>query len=401
MKSEFLETAFRIGARTCRDAIWSGDRCNWIGAYADTEIGIVYRALGADLYSGVSGIALFLLQLYRATGDSVFRLTAEGAIRQAIAKYDASRFPGCGLYTGCAGLSYVTGVAATTMGDELYLQTAVRIATRLWVDGAKYDVARGSAGAILAILGLLRRTGRDSILDVAVRHRQALIDSAVRTNGGWSWKTGGSYGNLTGLGFGAAGIGAALLEMYRETGAGVDREGATEAFRYERSVFNTERGNWPDYRYPTVLGANGRFLNQYSTSWCHGAPGIGFSRLRALSILPDDKYEEEVRIAIRTSVQEVTGGSRQNYSFGHGLSGIIEFLLCSGEALGDGNAIEMAARSMESGIERYEGEGILWPCGISGDEGETPDLMLGTAGIGYTCLRLYDPVQFPTIGSMY
>ena len=29
--SAFLEVADRIGNRLCRDAIWSDDRCNWLG----------------------------------------------------------------------------------------------------------------------------------------------------------------------------------------------------------------------------------------------------------------------------------------------------------------------------------------------------------------------------------
>lgn len=33
----FLETADFLGARLCRDAIWAGNRCNWLGA-AEIEL---------------------------------------------------------------------------------------------------------------------------------------------------------------------------------------------------------------------------------------------------------------------------------------------------------------------------------------------------------------------------
>jgi len=54
-----LEIADRIGAQLCRDALWEGDRCNWIGClrYAGD---IAWGALGADIYAGTAGIALFL-----------------------------------------------------------------------------------------------------------------------------------------------------------------------------------------------------------------------------------------------------------------------------------------------------------------------------------------------------
>ena len=40
------------------------------------------------------------------------------------------------------------------------------------------------------------------------------------------------------------------------------------------------------------------------------------------------------------------------------------------------------------GIERYAKRGHPWPCGMNG---ETPNLMLGLAGIGYFYLRLAIP----------
>ena len=44
MSAKFLETADRLGARICRDAIWAGGRCNWIGGYTESASTIVHRA---------------------------------------------------------------------------------------------------------------------------------------------------------------------------------------------------------------------------------------------------------------------------------------------------------------------------------------------------------------------
>jgi hypothetical protein len=48
----------------------------------------------------------------------------------------------------------------------------------------------------------------------------------------------------------------------------------------------------------------------------------------------------------------------------------------------------MALSVARMGIERYAGNSS-WPCGTH--VGETPNLMLGLAGIGHYYLRLYQP----------
>src|SRR5579859_1285072 len=86
VRSSFLETAFRLGARLCRDAVWDNDRCNWLGSSMD-PVGnnwiVTERAFGPDLYAGTSGPALFLAYLHQFTSERIFQLTSLGALRQA------------------------------------------------------------------------------------------------------------------------------------------------------------------------------------------------------------------------------------------------------------------------------------------------------------------------------
>src|SRR6266478_1855089 len=96
MNSKYLEVADRIAARLCRDALWSQSRCNWTADYLDDE-GVAYGALGPHLYNGTGGIALFLSRTASATGERIVRLTAEAALRQALAKLPVARW---GLYSG-------------------------------------------------------------------------------------------------------------------------------------------------------------------------------------------------------------------------------------------------------------------------------------------------------------
>ena len=63
----------------------------------------------------------------------------------------------------------------------------------------------------------------------------------------WDWPF-PSRGPLTGYSHGAAGIALALLELAARTGAEGFRSAARGAIDYERSLFSSEAGNWPDLR---------------------------------------------------------------------------------------------------------------------------------------------------------
>ena len=354
----FLDAADRIGARICRDAIWWGGECNWIAA----QQGGHHEALSPRLYGGTSGIAWFLLHLFDATGDRVFRITGEAALRQAINHAEVLKGE-IGFQTGLAGIAFVAGREDLLRGLE-------PVASRI-------DATDGSAGTIVVLLSA-------GLIEQAIRHGEFLIGAARRSEAGWSWKTTSMHdAHLTGFAHGAAGIGWALLELFHATGDTRFRDGGLEAFRYEESVFVAEDQNWPDLR--TGLG---RKMPRCMTAWCHGAPGIGLSRLRAYEILGDEALRAQAETAVQTTSRSLE--SQDNYSLCHGVGGNAELLLMSPAHA------SQACMMGERGILLYEKERAPWPCGDRGG-GETPGLMVGMAGIGYFLLRLHDPNRFPSI----
>jgi lantibiotic modifying enzyme len=377
----FLETADRIGARLCRDAIWAGGRCNWIGGYGDDPSDIVHTALKPTLYDGTSGIALFLLRLFELTGEKIFRITAEGALSQALSQLDNLRAAGqIGFHDGLAGIAYVAS------RDD--------IARELEPDASRLDIINGSAGVIPALLALHRQHGGDALLELAVRHGRSLVDRAHRSDAGWSWKTvERQHRDLTGFAHGASGIACALLELFQITCDETFRCAAVEGFRYESSCYDPSEGNWPDFRVFPDASVE-KFI--CPLQWCHGAPGIGLSRLRAFQILGDDLYRNEAVTAIRTTLKSFHDLDEGNYSLCHGHAGNAELLVYAGQVLQNPEYAALAARVGEAGIERYENDGVPWPSGVPGNA-ETPDLMLGLAGTGYFYLRLYDPIAIPPI----
>src|SRR5690242_20533494 len=133
-----LEAAERLGERIAAEAIWSGERCNWVGAepaerVAGRRLGaLTHRALPPDLYAGTAGVALFLADLHAATGGPSARRTAIGAMRQAISRADAippdARL---GLFSGWSGIAYAADRVAAAAAEPALADDARAVLARL------------------------------------------------------------------------------------------------------------------------------------------------------------------------------------------------------------------------------------------------------------------------------
>lgn len=367
MNPEYLKIAERIGARLCRDAIWHRGRCNWTSDFLDGET-IAHGALAPDLYDGSSGIALFLSRLATATGEWIFRVTAEAAIRQALERMPA---PGCGVYEGGLGILYAASEILRIFDREAVLRQAQ-------LDREKLDVINGSAGATPVLL-------KFHLPEAALAHGELLLREACRSDEGLSWKTIPAERNLTGFSHGASGIAWAFLELYNATGESRFRDAALEAFRYERHCFSFDEQNWPDFRDEQIA---------FPVFWCHGAAGIALARLRAWQILRDEILLAEARTALQRIVEATA--ALNNFSLCHGQTGNADVLLTASQILREEEWSHTAEEIGQTGIDSFERRRLPWPCGLHGAD-ETPDLMLGLAGIGYFYLRLADPIKTPPV----
>jgi lantibiotic modifying enzyme len=284
------------------------------------------------------------------------------------------------------------------LGEEELLVHAAQLLQRSAGEhygGHEFDLIYGYAGAIAALVVLRDILGDAALLGFAAQLGEELLKTADKTDAGYSWKSTAfpKQRNLTGFSHGTAGVGYALLELFATTGESRYLEAAHQAFRYERYWFDAAAGNWPDFRGEPGQGKRGKKPLSFATAWCHGAPGIALSRLRAYEVLNDERCKDEAITALQTTRKMVWATLRSgigDYSLCHGLAGNAEVLLYGYQVLGrewaDGHAV--AFEVANAGIERYAKRGHSWPCGAGG--GETPSLMLGLAGIGYFYLRLLD-----------
>ncbi|WP_447403016.1 lanthionine synthetase LanC family protein (plasmid) [Lysinibacillus sp. fkY74-1] len=397
----FLKTANEIGWRLSQDAVWYKECCNWVGAEDETSLmknsDMRYRSLSPELYSGTSGIALFMAELYMATGDSKTRSTAIGAIRQALSYCDnISCDNRLGLYTGLVGVAFAAVRIGKMFEQEELILDAVKLLKHLMKEQQKrnkFDIISGRAGAIAAIRIIQELHYDKSLLNFAVCLGDELLNSAEKDDYGYSWKSikFSNHQNLTGFSHGTAGVGYALLELFQMTGDLKYLEAAEKAFDYERFWFDANTGNWPDFRKEPIQAKGENSQKSFSSFWCHGAPGIAFSRLRAYEILKNKVYKTEAVTALETTKKTVNMllySGTENPCLCHGLAGNAESLLYGYQVLGE-KYIENYKLALDVGNvieEMYFSTRFRRTI-----TNQIPGLMTGLAGVGYFFLRLNNP----------
>lgn len=408
--SLFLHAAERIGVRVVSRAEWQDGQCTWAVTVPDTRR---TAPAAGDLYSGTAGIALFLSELFAATGAPGAARAAHGAMRHALDWGERAAPHEWGFHTGRTGVVYAAVRAAGALGEPEYLERAERMLSGMAGHeraGRGTDVMGGAMGAIPALLALAGTLPVQRVVPVAARLGEHLMRVAHREVHGWSWGAAlpAHVRNLCGLAHGASGAGHAFVELFAATGDERFRYAAEQAFRYERQFFDPAANNWPDLRHPDVaellhqgedefakLLAAGhrppRWRPAYMSAWCHGAPGIGLARLRALQVLGDTVYHDEASAAVEATRGALGPRSRRlgNYSLCHGLAGNAETLLLGAVVLGRPELRAEAEALGRDGWERYGAAGRPWPCGAPVEW--DPGLMLGESGTGYFYLRLADP----------
>ena len=262
----------------------------------------------------------------------------------------------------------------------------------------RLDVINGSAGLIPVLIEAAERFQIETFLDSAVRHGAHLADAATRTAKGWSWDTLGAPNepHLLGYAHGASGVAFALGALSRATARREFFDAAQEGLRYERAHFRASEGNWPDLRSFVQKGPTGE--PPCMLAWCHGAPGIGFARLALHRLFPDDApILAEAETAIRTTAASLGQGSSGtgNFSLCHGDGGNADLLILAADLLSRPDLRRDAEGFAGRALDRVEDARAHWPCGVPG-AGETPNLLLGLAGIGYFFLRLHDSREIPS-----
>lgn len=397
-RARLLKHARAVAERLAGTAVLGEQDVSWLGLVRLDDRTWELAPLGMDLYNGIPGIALFLAYAGRVLEEE--RYTALG--RRGF--YAMSRhvellgeeLPGIGSFEGWGGMLYAMTHLGTLWQDAAVLGKAgevVDVLARFVEQDDDYGVVRGAAGAIGGLLAYHRCVPSSQSLAAAVACGDHLVAAAQPVGSGLGWTGSGSgAAPLGGFGHGTSGVAWALMELVAATGQASYRATVEKAIAYERSLFRLEAGNWLDLRQANAAEIDA--TNQpprYSVAWCHGAAGIGLSRLAVRQHLDDRHLDHEIGTALETTVAR---GFGQSHSLCHGDMGNLELLLEAGRAPGGSRWRGEAERVTAMVLDSIDRDG--WQCG--GPQGvEMPGLMLGLAGIGYQLLRLAEPEVVPPV----
>lgn len=363
----------------------------WLGVISHRGQDWSIGPLGADLCTGLSGIALFFGHLGALTGQAEHTALARDALATARSQVGRRAVARIGGAAGLGGILYATVALGVLWQDGELLDHAVEMAvlSGSWAaDDDAFDFATGSAGSIAALRALHTVRPLGPVRDAA-RHCAERILAGQQSTGGWlaaSMADGIAEAPLAGFAHGAAGVAWPLLEAAVLCGERRFHDAAVAGIAYERGLFLPSVGNWRDRRH------GGEDAPPTVSAWCHGAAGVGMARALSRPHLPDDPLiPSEISTAVDTTLRI---GFGTNHSLCHGDVGNLELLLLAADALGKPRWHAEARTRMSAIMDSIDDRGWITglPHGI-----ETPGLLHGLAGIGYGMLRMAAPDRVPSV----
>ena len=386
--------ALSIAGLLAERAVHSHGTAAWIGLGLSADgKGFDLKPLDAGLYGGQAGVALFLAACFRTTGDTGWRdlaLEALAAARFRLVRPELAaemvRQLGIGGVGGVGSLVYAFTQAAALLEAPDLLEDAKRAAAL--IDGRAIaadrvlDVIGGSAGAALGLLALHRATGEAWVLDRAADcGRRIPARPLTAVAGATDWR--GVFSRpLTGFSHGAAGIVYALLRLHAACGEVGFLETARLGLDYERSLFDAERGNWPDLRSDESVS--------FPCQWCHGAAGVGLARLAGLDVLDDAAVRADIAAAL-SAIAGWPDADPDHLCCGN--AGRLMILDAAGRILGDPGLRDLARRRAAAWLRRAGGlDGFILP---GSDTAFRLGLFQGLSGVGYALLRLSGADDLP------
>lgn len=376
-------------------AIRCGPGASWVGLdwLGDSEVSQLVP-LGFDLYNGAPGIALFLAAYAHATNDEAARelsLAGLAPVRSYLKGRSSARTArsiGVGGATGIGSVIYALTTIASLLEESALLADALAV-TRLMTHeliaaDRRFDALGGSAGAILSLLNLYRRTREIEVLNRAVDCGQHIILNHLPHPARREVRSASSVAShaLTGMSHGAAGFAYAMAALHSATGREDFARAAEEWITFENSHFSSAHSNWPDLRRDT--SASGSWICQ----WCYGAGGIGLSRIATLPHWHGDAT------VLRNDVTRAVGCAKQAWpnavdTLCCGNLGNIEFLNEAGSFLEDQELRNLARRRLLTIVDEAQDVGdYQWDCG---ERRFNLGFFRGLAGVGYTLLRQLYP----------
>ena len=379
------------------------------------------QSVNATLYAGTPGVVLFYLEAQAAArarnldAALVDGLTAKarGGVDELLAGLDGEK--GAGLYEGLGGIAFTLEETYKATGDRRYRQgfmkclDIIRSKAKAAGKGLEWsaisDIIAGSAGTGLCLLYAAAELSDKTLLDLASRAGDRLIELGRANNGGLDWAMEPSFPRtMPNFSHGTAGVAFFLVRLYDATRHKAYLDAALAGAKYLLSIAKTDGDaclifhDEPDNK------------DLYYLGWCHGPVGTANLFYALFKTTGDTAWMEWVRKEANALMEsgipeKETPGFWNNSGLCCGLAGVADFFLNLFKVTRDSRDAAFFNRIMErlQAKATVDGGKLSW---IQAEHRSQPKLLIaqtglmqGAAGIGLVFLRwdAYEAGRAPLI----
>ncbi len=370
--------------------------------------GIAWPAVAGDttvvtnLYSGISGIVLFYLELYHSTNNKSYLEEAEKGADYILGVSNGKKigYDEVGLYTGEAGVCFMFNQVFAVTKKSKYKSAADQSLERLRstakttgdrADWRYNDIVYGGAGIGLMLLNI----ETSEALNLAKQTGNELLAKAVPAQGGKKWFMDTAMVRqkyyMPNFSHGTAGVSYFLAKLYERTGNKEFLEGAMAGARHLTTIENDDA--WV-YHHDTEEGKG-----LYYLTWCHGPAGTARLYYLLYQITKDESWKARIIKASEAIMKcgipaKPLPGFWNNVSMCCGSASIAFYFLDLHELFGEKAYLDFSMEVTKNLIRRgtREGDGMKW---VQAEHRRRPEFlqaqtgyMQGAAGIGMWFLRL-------------
>lgn len=365
---DLLNVAIDCGQLVLASSVESDDGIAWIIATPVSDQGRSTLALcGIDLYAGLSGIGLFLGELYDATGEAAFKDGASRCVETVRRRLESEHGElGIGGGSGIGGILYAMSRLAVTLPESCAPEVASwlcgELRNREVAADKLLDVMDGAAGLLLGLTSFRDIEQHSDLEAVCVGTLLANLAESERI-GLESWQTLEPGRCYSGMAHGSSGIAVALARYYSSSPSRAVRKAIEKALAFDRSV---------------DLSAD-----VLPVQWCHGAPGIALAHWDIGCRIPD--LAQDVRDLIDTARSRTeTAPDAPTDGTCCGSTGRVAALFHTESHRASGETPwETLAEAISLG--RRRNTTFRWS---AGSDSRNPGLFVGTAGIGLEFLQI-------------
>lgn len=353
----------------------------------------------ATLFNGNLGIAITYAAAYKIFKTNIYKEIAHNSMKvidNHLKDFNTKIQKPVGFYSGLGGCLYSLKLGIKWLEHKNYIEKINKIVQHLPYyikNDDTLDIISGSAGLIIALYEIREYLNYEKLCSLLSLCVNQILDKYPNPSELADITYHCSTQPLLGFSHGVSGFAYALQISTKFVSDSRIGKWITDGLSYERQFYSAEKNNWPDFRNLDSRAHQSNDKNSvYMTAWCHGATGILLSRIAMKNHSYYDNYiDHEIKNALKNVIDY--GFKSDNFCLCHGLMGNFDTLQLAYEHGYVDKAILTKFKNMILNKIYREGISVNYKL----NPFETPNLMIGGAGVIYQLIRMIHPTKIPSL----